>query len=109
METRQVTEVKIYKLIMNSVYDRAEVLSVVAISDDYDRLCNFYRSQLIDPEVDEYGYLRHFKEGELRNYNPVYDLQLKDYDDRGISSEWIPLDQYDKIRYSGSYNGIIFV
>lgn len=45
METRQVVQVRIYILVMNSIYDRCEGGSIVAVSTDYDRLLQWYGDQ----------------------------------------------------------------
>ena len=47
METRQVTQVKIYFLFMNGVYDNAEDGSIAAVSTSKDKLISLYHEHLL--------------------------------------------------------------
>ena len=105
METREVTEVRIFVLVLNAIYDRCEDGAIVAFSDDYNRLVNWFIDQLADEpyrlEEENNRYLRRFKnDSPLRNYNPPYSLALNETDhfNHGIHDEWIGLDNLDRTK-----------
>ena len=111
METRTITEVKTYKLILNPVYGQAEYVRLAAFSDDYDRLYDFYMSELTNDVVQEDGFFRYFRKGPLYNYNLAYHINLQQPDDYygpGITYQWVPLDTFDEIKEYG-YNGAVYV
>lgn len=97
METRSVTLFKVYLLIMNSIFSRAEQGEIVAVSTDYDKLVQWYQDQKCDQwEDNSYGdhtYTKNFKKGsDLENYNPCNIGPESAHDDifsHGIKSEWI--------------------
>ena len=100
METRTITQVKIYFLAMNGVYDSAEGGSIAAVSTGRDKLIEYYRSQLLPDNErfrDTYGRYRSFKKGPLHDYNPLYTFDTKsDAFGHGLREEWIPEeDLYD--------------
>ena len=96
METRTVTEVRVYKLLMNDVHNTAESSDIVAFSTDYDRLVQWYKEQFAPVSYrDEDGYCRRFrKDSVLYNFNPIVSTKLNSLNrfDQGIQDEWIPLD-----------------
>lgn len=95
METREIVQAKIYGLKLNSVLERAEHYDIVAISGSEQALMNWYNSQkLAETERDETGYVRSFKEGPLRNYNPFEWCNLG----QGVFTEWINIDELDQIK-----------
>ena len=101
METRQVTQVKLYYLLLNSVYDCAEARSIAAVSADLDELISFYKNNLLSYDErfrDNTGMYRSFREGILYNYNPLpFDVYSEYvYDDLGIKSCWVDEDQLYK-------------
>lgn len=97
METRIVEEVKVYKLILNSVYDNCERGALVAASYDLDKLVNWYFDQRCPQYSSDDNYQRNFKEGsELYNYNPCdYEVSTgtHDYWGHGILEEWVTLNE----------------
>lgn len=99
METREITQYRIYLLRMNHVADRAESIRTVAASFSYDALVRFYNSQYT-PELlnNPYGYNVHFIPGPLHFYNTIYSTELNQvgvFGD-GIISGWIDADDYDQ-------------
>ena len=102
MEIRQIAEVHIYVLVLNT-FGSAESCEIAAISDDYQKLVDFYNSQLLpmnDQFRDEFGFLRSFKEGLLYNLNPCHSLELNDNAPfgHGIHDEWVNVCNLDRIR-----------
>lgn len=107
MEARSVTQVRIYKLILNPMAGRCEAGEIVAISGDYNRLVSWYEEQkLPTPYRDDGGWYRTFAEGSpLHWYNPADSLELNypDYFGHGITDEWINEDVWHSIVGSGRY------
>ena len=107
MEIRTITQVRIYKLVLNHMGDRCEGASIVAISGDYDNLVGWYEAQkLPTPFRDEEGWYRTFAEGSpLHWYNPADPLVLNCTDcwNHGISDEWVNEDVWDEICRSGRF------
>ena len=100
METREVIEVRIYVLVLNT-FRSAESGEVVAISDDYNRLVAWYQSQFADEPYREDGWYKVFKKGSPIEYNnPCNSIELNNVNpwNQGIHDEWILLDCLDNIQ-----------
>lgn len=101
MKTRTLTQVEVYKLVLNSIYHKAESGTIVAISTDYDKLVGWYSEQLSEvPYTDKNGYIHGFNENSiLYSYNPCPSVLLNDLDvfDHGISNAWVDIEDYDNI------------
>lgn len=98
METRQVTEVHVYVLYLNT-FGRAEEGTVAAFSTDYDALVRFYSNQLCEKWRDGAGFLHSFKEGSpLEHLNPCYSLELNQLElfGYGVHDEWISMDDFNR-------------
>ena len=94
METRINTQVKIYFIVMNGVYDNAEVGHIAVISTSREKLIEFYKSQVIDePFRDEYGRYRSFKSGPLYDFNPLDSFDEPDAFGHGVKDEWVSIDE----------------
>lgn len=101
METRQITEVKIYKLILNPMRGNTENGSIVAIAYEKQKLIDWYNSKLA-PEVlveegspsfechgDSHKWHKTFRAGsELEWYNPCYGNFEPNHYGHGISEQW---------------------
>ena len=89
METRQIEQVKIYGLILNTM-GRAEDGALVALASSEEALRGFYQSQLLEKteSIDSWSYS--FKEGKLRRYNPsgLQDAS-EHHHGHGIFSQWV--------------------
>lgn len=95
METRQITQVHIYFIVLNGVYDRCEDRNIVVVSDDRTKLIDFYHDNLLPNDKrfrDDYGKFRSFKEGPLYDYNPGYILEDI------IKDEWISMDDLGNVK-----------
>lgn len=93
METRTVEEARIYVLVLNT-FGSAESGEIVAVSDNYIRLVDWYRSQFADKPYRENGWLKTFKKGSPIEYNnPCGSVELNDVNhwNHGIHNEWINL------------------
>ena len=97
MEIRTTQEVRVYVLVLNT-FGAAETGEIVAVSDDYNRLVNWYNEQF-NPEgkYREDGWLKTFRKGSLIEYNnPCSSLELNNTSPfgHGIHDEWIPIEQF---------------
>lgn len=110
METRIITQVRIYKLILNHMSDRCESATIVAISGDYNRLVSWYREQkLPQPYRDNSGWYRTFADGtHLHWFNPADTLELNcpDHWGHGITDEWVNEDVWRNVCASGRFTVI---
>lgn len=101
METRTITEAKIYKLILNPMRGNTENGSIVAISFERQKLVDWYNS-LLAPEAyaeigtpsfdchgDSHKWHKTFKQGsELEWFNPCEDGFEPNHFGHGISWQW---------------------
>ena len=106
METRITTEVRIFVLILTTL-GRAEEGEAVAISDDYDRLVDWYLNQFADDPYRDEGFYKTFKKGSKIEYNnPCGSVVLNNLNHfgQGIHDEWVSEDEYINIK--NAYNFI---
>lgn len=92
MESRTSTEFRIYKLILNNMHANCEQGVIVAISPSYEKLVEWYNSQLAKEMWRDERWSKSFIQGSpLEWYNPCYSLELNDTDHwgHGISDEWV--------------------
>jgi len=102
MQTRTITEVLVYKLVLNNMRSNTESRTIVAVSTERQNLIDWYNDQLApepyysegSPSFDCHGnshtWYKVFKEGsELEWYNPCYSDFEPDHCGHGISSVWI--------------------
>lgn len=90
METRTITQVKIYKLLLNPMPANFENINMVAIAYDKQHLIDWYESLKVEPYEDENWY-KVFKRGsKLEWYNPI---EYSDYG--GIQEEWTTQEAID--------------
>ena len=93
METREIKQIKIWKLLMHAT--NREDWELVAISSDRQKLIDWYKEQQCDTYtefVDGLGdYAKHFKKGTpLEWFEPVENIEQEAMDyEYGTSSEWI--------------------
>lgn len=95
-----VPEVRVYVLILNTL-GSAEDGEVVAVSDDYDRLVNWYNDQFAEEPYRDGPWLKVFKLGSLIEWNnPCFSLELNNTRPfgHGIHDEWVKFDDLDGIR-----------
>lgn len=100
METRQITQVRLYVLILNT-FGAAESGNIVAVSDDYQRLVTWYQSQFADEPYREDGWYKTFKKGSPIEYNnPCGSVELNHTNpwNHGIHDEWISTEDLYEIR-----------
>ena len=93
MEARTVNEVRLYKLVLNNMQaPKIEMGTLVAVSGDYDKLVNWYKSQLAPAMWRDGRWGKTFAQGTpLEWYNPASSLELNDTYPfgQGISDEWV--------------------
>ncbi len=111
--TRQktITQVLIWKLVLNPMTARTEAAELVAWSDDKDKLIEWYRSQMVEPYVEtnlsslgfhgkDYKWHKTFaKNSKLEWYNPTFDDGSISSYGHGLHSEWIDEDALWRINY----------
>ena len=104
-ETRTVTQVKIWKLIMNPVWDRLESRQIVVWSDDKEKLVNYYNQSKVEPYQEESGrggghkwYLNFSPTSFMHKFNPLDTPSLDPNDwGHGIFWEWVDSEIIDGI------------
>jgi hypothetical protein len=105
LETRQVTQVMVWKLILNPMRANTEASNLVAWSDDKDKLLNWYKSQLVEPYTDNgspsfechgesHNWYKVFAKGsELEWYNPMDNEEgYPNHYGHGLQNEWVDID-----------------
>lgn len=109
METRQITQIKLYVLRLNSIFANAEQANIVLVSPELSNLQDYYFKNRCAPyhKTDEafgINYIRNFAESShLVDYNPAdYEVQqCCTYDGvHGIVEEWVNAEDLDDIRNS---------
>lgn len=93
METRQITQVKIWVLTLNHMkHPKIEMMSNVAIAYDKQVLINWYEEQKC-PTYKDGDYHKSFKKGsKLEWYNPMNSTQEENNYEEGLYSEWVSED-----------------
>ena len=110
METRQITQVKIYKLVLNPMRDKTEKSTLAAIAYDKSRLLQWYEEQRATEAFVEagtgsfecHGYTHNWrktfkKDSPLEWFNPM-DSEQPNYFGHGIQEEWTT---EEAVRYLG--------
>lgn len=107
METRLITQVKLYILKLNSIFANAEQANIVLVSPEISHLQNYYFKNRCEPyhKIDEatgINYIRNFAESSrLVDYNPADNEVIKccTYDSaHGITIEWVDMEKLDNIK-----------
>ena len=98
---REIQEIRIYVLVLNT-FGAAEEGEIVAVSDDYTRLVDWYNQQF-NPEgcYMDGMWNKTFKKGSSIEWNnPCSSLELNDTYPfgHGIHDEWIPMETFYSIR-----------
>lgn len=116
METRLITQVKLYILRLNSIFANAEQANIVLVSPNFFRLQDYYFKNRCEPyhKIDEtlgINYIRCFAESShLVDYNPA-DYEVHNcctYDGaHGIIEEWVNMEDLEKIKKAFTGNGWI--
>ena len=90
METRTITQVKIYKLLLNPMPANFEKVNMVAIAYDKQQLMDWYESLKVEPYKDG-NWHKVFKQGsKLEWSNPI---EYSDY--CGVQEEWTTQEAID--------------
>ena len=97
IRTQTTQEVRIYVLVLNT-FGAAEDGEIVAVSDDYNRLVDWYKAQFNPNGCYREGrYVKTFRKGsDIEWNNPCRSLELNDTYPfgHGIHDEWIPKDTF---------------
>ena len=102
METRQVTEVRVYYLILNPVTGKANDRKIAAMSYDREKL-EYWVDMLKEPEsYKDGGFLKRFrKDSPLEMFNSWIGSGL------GILDDWVPIERFESYRIM--HNEIPFI
>lgn len=107
METRQITQVKLYVLRLSSIFANAEQANIVLVSPELSHLQDYYFKNRCAPyhKTDEafgINYIRNFAESShLVDYNPAdYEVHQCCTCDgaHGIVEEWVNIEDLDEIK-----------
>ena len=102
METRQVTEYKVWVLRLNPMTANAEAGNVVGVAYDKEQLMDFYNNEFAKENYRDGQFHKVFKKnGSLEWYNPVFNIDGDglDHFGHGIYSEWISEHTLDNVRH----------
>lgn len=110
METRTITQVKVWELILNPMRSNTESCDLVAWSDDRDKLLQWYKSKIVEPYTDNgspsfechgssHNWHKVFEKGsELEWYNPMDSEEgIPNHYGQGLQSEWVDEDSLPNI------------
>lgn len=102
MQTRQITETLIYKLILNPMRGNTESANIVAISYDKQKLIDWYNNEFAPESYtdegspsfechgDSHPWHKTFKKGSvLEWYNPCSNINEQDHYGQGIGEELV--------------------
>lgn len=103
MKKRTITQVLIYKLVLNAMTGRMENAQLVAISTDKNKLIEYYNGELAPESYQDGQWAKSFKQSsELEWFNKIEFLddasfdQCNDYG-HGIQEEWVEEAALDNI------------
>lgn len=95
METRNITQIKVYKLILNPMTGRAEDENIAAMSTSKEGLENLLKEEKVEYYSDE-GWNKNFRQGGLLEwYNYARGAWEKG---ELIEEEWVEEDVYEEIK-----------
>ena len=109
MQTRTITEVLLYRLILNDMrFPKIEIKQLVAVSTSYEKLVEWYNSQIADDRwvdtIGGYNWSKTFKkDSPLEWYNPADSLQpiepsvIRNSIGGGICEIWEYLEVLNKV------------
>lgn len=101
IQKRTITQVLIFKLVMNPMRGNTENSHLVAWSDDKEKLIEFYNNEKVTPYIDNgtpsfechgdsHNWYKSFKNGSpLEWYNPIDDFDTENRYGQGIIEEWV--------------------
>lgn len=94
MESRQITQVRVWRLIMNPMSGRTENGVIAAIGLDKETLANWYKDQLADEPYDEILISEDSRFPATKNWHKTFK--------RETPLEWFnPLDSLDRVNHYG--------
>lgn len=109
METRTITQVRLYKLILNPMQaPQIEIGEIVAVSTEYEKLVEWYKSQLAPEPWRDGRWYKVFAEGTpLEWYNPEnIELNAPCSFGHGIKDEWVTEETYLNV-VSGNFFPVV--
>ena len=104
MEIRTINQIKIHYLVMNPMADRTEASQIVVMSDDKQRLINYYTDNMVEP-YDDGRFRKVFRKNTpLEWYNPITLDGYLDHWGHGMKSEWV-----DEMNFPDVKNKYFFI
>lgn len=94
MEIRETQQMKVYGLVLNTM-GSAESGKLVALATNEQSLKDWYESQKLEKPENIKGWVYSFKEGVIRDNNPLYNWQHRSQDvfGHGWFSEWVNINE----------------
>lgn len=129
METRQITQVKIHKLVLNPMQDHTEAGNMVALSYERDKLIEWYKAQFApEPWTDrglnsfpakgdfggqhntDHAYHKVFSKGSpIEWYNACGEDFIPQHFGHGIHEEWTTQEMLDNFLNRTLLTGVQFI
>lgn len=114
VETRHLTQTKIWVLALNPMRANTETGEIVAWSNDKDKLMNWYKALLVEPYIDEgtpsfqcHGdsrkWSKTFKKGSILEwFNPMDNAEGNpNHHRQGLMSDWVIMEDFVSGRFAG--------
>jgi len=102
METRQITEVKMFYLVMNPMTSRVEDRQICCISYEKQRIVNWYKYHECERYVEEangHSWAKSFRKGcVLEWFNPIDSFDRLNHYGQGICEEWVRQEQVEHLK-----------
>lgn len=98
MEIRQITQVKVYILVLNPMQDRNKAIHhQVAMATDKNKIIEWYNNEIAEePYTDNERWHKLFKKGSvLEWYNPAQ-IESIGYSQEGIHEGWINFNDFER-------------
>ena len=117
METRNITQVRVFVLVLNDMrFPKIEMGRIVAVSTSYEKLVELYNSNKAESQysenVNDYNWNKTFKKDSvLEWYNPVYSLELNYNDEfgHGIHDEWLDMEKWEYCKSNNSISSDVLI
>ena len=97
-ETREITQTKVYILVLNPMTDKAEAARVIAVAFEKEKLIQFYRDETAPEPWQDGRFNKTFKKGSvLEWFNPVPDINSMepDFFGQGVYEDWLIEEDID--------------
>lgn len=98
-ETRQIIQVKIWMIVLNRMTSsKIEYKEIAAVSDDKEKLVQWYNSQKVEPWNDGRWGKQFAKDSPLEWFN-YQDLDQPSSFNHGLYSDWVEESEFERSPY----------